>query len=63
MRPNQTDQDSLPPYEELDAILQELRRRGVVTLENKQLTILDEKGLERIAEFDDSYLYLDKRRL
>ena len=43
--------------------LQELRRRGVVTLENKQLTILDEKGLERIAEFDDSYLYLDKRRL
>ena len=43
--------------------LQELRRRGVVTLENKQLTILDEKGLEQIAEFDDSYLYLDKRRL
>ena len=43
--------------------LQELRRRGVVTLENKQLTILDDKGLERIAEFDDSYLYLDKRRL
>jgi len=43
--------------------LQELRRRGVVTLENRQLTILDEKALEQVAEFDDSYLYLDRRHL
>lgn len=42
--------------------LQELRRRGLVELENRQLTIRDRRGLEGIAEFDPSYLYLDKRR-
>lgn len=41
--------------------LQELRRRGLVELENRHLTILDRKSLERVAEFDDSYLYLDRR--
>ncbi|HVM22496.1 MAG TPA: Crp/Fnr family transcriptional regulator [Sphingomicrobium sp.] len=40
--------------------LQELRRRGLVELENRQLTILDRRGLEGIAEFDPSYLYLDR---
>jgi len=39
--------------------IQELRRRGLVELENRQLTILDRRGLEGIAEFDPSYLYLD----
>lgn len=39
--------------------LQELRRRGLVELENKQLTIRDRKGLEALAEFDPAYLYLD----
>jgi hypothetical protein len=29
-----------------------------VELENRQLTILDQRGLEGIAEFDPSYLYL-----
>jgi CRP-like cAMP-binding protein len=43
--------------------LQELRRRGLVELENRQLTILDHRGLEGVAEFDASYLYLDKREL
>ena len=43
--------------------LQELRRRGLVELENRQLTILDHRGLEGVAEFDASYLYLDKRQL
>jgi len=38
--------------------IQELRRRNVVELENRQLTILDQRGLEGIAEFDPSYLYL-----
>jgi CRP-like cAMP-binding protein len=43
--------------------LQELRRRGVVEFENRQLTMVDKRGLQQIAEFDDAYLYLDKRKL
>lgn len=42
--------------------LQELRRRGIVELESKQVRILDVPALESIAEFDDRYLYLDKHR-
>jgi CRP-like cAMP-binding protein len=42
--------------------IQELRRRGLVELENRQLTILDRRGLEGIAEFDPAYLYLDRLR-
>jgi len=37
--------------------LQELRRRGLVELENRQLKIIDRRGLEGIAEFDPAYLY------
>lgn len=40
--------------------LQELRRRGLIELENRQLTILDRRGLEGLAEFDAAYLYGDK---
>jgi CRP-like cAMP-binding protein len=40
--------------------LQELRRRKLVELQNRQLTILDRRGLEGVAEFDPTYLYLDK---
>jgi CRP-like cAMP-binding protein len=40
--------------------LQELRRRSLVELENRQLTILDPRGLKGVAEFDPSYLYLDR---
>lgn len=43
--------------------LQELRRRGLVELENRQLTIRDRGGLEGVAEFDAAYLYLHKQRL
>jgi CRP-like cAMP-binding protein len=43
--------------------LQELRRRGVVELESRHLTILDRRALEGVAEFDPAYLYLDRRRL
>jgi CRP-like cAMP-binding protein len=43
--------------------LQELRRRGLIELENRQLTILDRRGLEGVAEFDPAYLYLDRRQL
>ena len=43
--------------------IQELRRRGLVELENRQLTILDKRGLEGVAQFDPSYLYLDRAQL
>ena len=43
--------------------LQELRRRGLVELENRRLTILDRRGLEGVAEFDPAYLYLERRSL
>lgn len=41
--------------------LQELRRRGLVELENRQVTIVDRGGLESVAEFDPAYLFLDRR--
>ena len=41
--------------------LQELRRMGLVELQNRRLTILDLKGLKGVAEFDPAYLYLEKR--
>jgi CRP-like cAMP-binding protein len=41
--------------------LQELRRRGLVELQNKRLSICDLGALEQLAAFDSSYLYLDKR--
>jgi CRP-like cAMP-binding protein len=43
--------------------LQELRRRGLVELENRRLTIRDRRGLEGVAEFDASYLYLNPQPL
>ena len=43
--------------------LQELRRRGLVELGNRHLTIRDRRGLEGVAEFDPAYLYLDKHQL
>ena len=44
-------------------IIQELRRRGLVELQNRRLTILNRGGLEGIAEFDPSYLYLERAQL
>ena len=41
--------------------LQELRRRGVVELHGGRLTILDPEALRQVAEFDDTYLYVEKR--
>jgi CRP-like cAMP-binding protein len=40
--------------------IQEIRRRRLVELENRQLTILDRGGLEDLAEFDPAYLYLEQ---
>ena len=39
--------------------VQELRRRGLIELGNRQVTIVDRPGLEGVAEFDPAYLYLD----
>ena len=41
--------------------LQELRRKGLVELQNRRVTIHNLPALEAVAEFDDAYLYLDKR--
>jgi CRP-like cAMP-binding protein len=41
--------------------LQALRRRGLIELENKRLTILDLGQLREVGEFDPSYLYLERR--
>jgi CRP-like cAMP-binding protein len=43
--------------------IQELRRRSLIELENRQLTILDRRGLEGVAQFDPTYLYLDRHQL
>jgi CRP-like cAMP-binding protein len=40
--------------------IQELRRRQLVELENRRLTIVDRRGLEEVAEFDPAYLYLEQ---
>ena len=41
--------------------LQEMRKMGLVEVENRRIDILDLEALKGVAEFDDSYLYLDKR--
>lgn len=41
--------------------LQELRRRKLVEFEKGKLKILDRRGLEGVAEFDPTYLYLKRR--
>ena len=40
--------------------LQELRRRGLVEAGSGQISILDKGALQALAEFDPSYLYLDR---
>jgi len=41
--------------------LQELRRRGLLSLENRRVEIHDLAALKQVAEFDASYLYLDRQ--
>ena len=41
--------------------LQKLRRQEVIRFERKVLTICDWAELQRIAEFDPSYLYLERK--
>jgi CRP-like cAMP-binding protein len=41
--------------------LQELRKRGLIEVENRRATILDLPRLKALGEFDPYYLYLEKR--
>ncbi|MBW0006992.1 MAG: Crp/Fnr family transcriptional regulator [Sphingomonas sp.] len=41
--------------------LQELRRLGLIALENRRLTIFNLVALKRVAGFDPAYLYLGRR--
>lgn len=41
--------------------LQSLRRTGLIELENRRLTILRFTELQKVAEFDPAYLYLDRQ--
>jgi DNA-binding transcriptional regulator LsrR (DeoR family) len=43
--------------------LQALRRKNLLEFESRRVTILDRRALEGLAEFDPSYLYLDRRSL
>ena len=45
----------------VNRMLQELRRRNLIRLENRRLEILDWDGLNAVAEFDPAYLYLEKK--
>ena len=40
--------------------IQELRRRGLVEVAARKLRILDRAGLQGLADFDPTYLYLDR---
>jgi CRP-like cAMP-binding protein len=40
--------------------LQELRRRGLLDLENRRVAIHDLEGLKAVAQFDPAYLYVRK---
>jgi NAD+ synthetase len=56
LRPGQTDQDSLPPYAELDAILlamleERLAVRDIIRAGHAAETVLKVAGLVRVAEF------------
>lgn len=41
--------------------LQELRRRGLIEIQSRRVTIFDLDALKGVAEFDDAYLYLERR--
>jgi len=41
--------------------LKELRESGLVEFRNWRVSILDRPGLERVAEFNPDYLYLERR--
>ena len=48
-------------YVHVNRVLQELRSKRVVTLRHRTLVVEDWNELSRIAEFDATYLHLEKR--
>ena len=42
----------------VNRMLQQLRAEGLIELTGKTLTVLDPKGLQRVAKYDSSYLHL-----
>jgi hypothetical protein len=42
-------------------MLRELRSKGLMTFRNAVVEIHDLEGLERVAEFDRSYLFLESQ--
>lgn len=51
---------SLTPVH-VNRTLQLLRRQSLIDLANRRLTILDRPALQKLAEFNPSYLYLDRQ--
>ena len=49
------------PAVHINRTLKELREQGLVEFRSGRVTILDLAGLERLAEFDPAYLYLERR--
>jgi len=45
----------------VNRMLRELRERGLVEFRGGRVSILDYEGLQRVAEFDPAYLYLERR--
>ena len=46
----------------VNRVLKELRETGLVEFRSGRVTILDLPGLRDIADFDSTYLYLDRKR-
>jgi CRP-like cAMP-binding protein len=44
----------------VNRVLKELRERGLMEFRSGKVTITDIAGLERVADFDSNYLYLDR---
>ena len=46
----------------MNRTLQELRKQGLIQLESRRVDILDLDALKAVAEFDPTYLYLEKMK-
>lgn len=46
----------------LNRVLQSLRQQGLISFEDKELVVLDVKGLEREAGWNPNYLHLHKAK-
>ena len=46
---------------DMNRVLQQLRHDGLITLEGRVLTVVDEDRLTAFADFDPNYLHLTRR--